>query len=200
VQPVVTWYDVLDVMPGASTEEIQGKYEARASLLRPEFIAGASSAVLTAVSRAQQLLDSARRVLGDPATRARYDAATGIRRSGGGLAQQESFPSEPGWQPDDFDLVAGTRGMEALGGLMALMDWLAPHPRQQTRVVVPDVRGLFYVTCMQIVGRLGLRIRKIQLTEHPRPVEGLVVGQSPRPATKAHRGTELTVQVWHPPQ
>jgi len=89
VQPVVTWYDVLDVMPGASTEEIQGKYEARASLLRPEFIAGASSAVLTAVSRAQQLLDSARRVLGDPATRARYDAATGIRRSGGGLAQPE---------------------------------------------------------------------------------------------------------------
>ena len=84
MQPVVTWYDVLDVMPGASTEEIQGKYDARASLLRPEFIAGAPSAVLTAVSRAQQLLDSAWRVLGDPATRARYDAATGIRRSSSG--------------------------------------------------------------------------------------------------------------------
>jgi hypothetical protein len=200
VQPVVTWYDVLDVLPGASTEEIQSKYDAKASLLRPEYIAGAPSAVLTAVSRAQQLLDSARRVLGDPATRARYDAAAGIRRSGGGLAQQESLPSEPGWEPEDFDLVAGTRGMEAVGGLMAFMDWLAPHPRQPARVVVPDVRGLFYLTCMQIVGRLGLRIRRIQLTEHPRPVEGLVVAQSPRPAAKARRASELTVQVWHPPQ
>jgi hypothetical protein len=66
VQPVVTWYDVLDVMPGAATEEIQDKYDARASLLRPELISGATSAVITAASRAQQLLDSARRVLGDP--------------------------------------------------------------------------------------------------------------------------------------
>ena len=82
---------------------------------------------------------------------------------------------------------------------MALMDWLAPHPRQSARVVVPDVRGLFYVTCLQIVGKLGLRIRRIQLTEHPMPVEGLVVAQSPRPATKTRQASELTVQVWHPP-
>src|SRR5689334_9180892 len=104
MQAVVTWYDILDVMPGASAEEIQDKYDARASLLRPEFIAGAPSAVITAVSRAQQLLDEARRVLGDPVTRARYDEVADIRRSGGGLAPQESFPSEPGWGPEDFDL------------------------------------------------------------------------------------------------
>ena len=198
MQPVVTWYDVLDMMPGAPTEEIQSKYDSRASLLRPELIAGAPSAVITAASRAQQLLDSARRVLGDPVTRARYDEAAGIRRTGGGLAQQESYPSEPGWGPEDFDLVAGPKGAELLGGLMALTDWLAPHPRQPRRVIVPDVRGLFYATCQQIVGRLGFRIRRIQLTEHPMPVEGLVVGQSPRPATKARRASELTVQVWHP--
>lgn len=199
MQPVVTWYDILDVMPGASTEEIQSKYDAKAGLLRPELIAGAPSAVLTAVSRAQLLLDSAWRVLSDPATRARYDAAAGIRRSGGGLAQQENFPSEPGWEPEDFDLVADVTGADAVGGLMALMDWLAPHPRQPQRVTVPDVKGLFYLTCLQIVGKLGLRIRRIQLTEHPMPVEGLVVGQSPRPATKVRRASELTVQVWHPP-
>jgi len=29
VQQVVTWYDILDVMPGASTEEVQGKYDAQ---------------------------------------------------------------------------------------------------------------------------------------------------------------------------
>jgi beta-lactam-binding protein with PASTA domain len=86
-----------------------------------------------------------------------------------------------------------------LGGLMAFTDWLAPNPGPPRRVTVPDVRGLFYATCLQIVGKLGLRIRRIQLTEHPMPVEGLVVAQSPRPATKARRGSDLTVQVWHPP-
>ena len=200
MQPVVTWYDVLDVMPGAATEEIQDKYDAKASLLRPELIAGAPSAVITAVSRAQQLLDTARRVLGDPATRARYDTVAGIRRSGGGLVPEESFPSEPGLGPEDFDLPVGTRGAELFGGLMALTDWLAPHPGPPRRVTVPDVRGLFYPVCLQIAGRVGLRIRSIQLTEHPMPVEGLVVGQSPRAATKARRVSELTVQVWHPPR
>ena len=200
MQPVVTWYDILDVLPGASTEEIQDKYDAKASLLRPELIAGAPSAVITAVSRAQQLLDAARRVLGDPAARARYDAVVGIRRSDGGLAPEESFPSEPGWGSEDFDLPVGTKGTELLGGLMALTDWLAPHPGPPRRITVPDVRGLFYPVCLQIAGRVGLRIRRIQLTEHPMPVEGLVVGQSPRPATKARRVSELTVQVWHPPR
>jgi hypothetical protein len=200
MQPMVTWYDVLDVMPGAATEEIQDIYDAKASLLRPELIAGAPSAVITGVSRAQQLLDTARRVLGDPATRARYDVAVGIRRTGGGLDPEESFPSEPGWGPEDFDLPVGTRGAELLGGLMTFMDWLAPHPGPPRRVTVPDVRGLFYPVCLQIAGRLGLRITTIQLTEHPMPVEGLVVGQSPRPATKARRVSELTVQVWHPPR
>ena len=200
MQPVVTWYDILDVMPGASTEEIQDKYDAKASVLRPELIAGAPSAVLTAISRAQQLLDTALRVLGDPETRARYDAAVGIRRSGGGLVPEPSFPTEPGLGPEDFDFVIDARGAELLGGLMALTDWLAPHPGPSRRVIVPDVRGLFYPVCLQIAGRVGLRINKIQLTEHPMPVEGLVVGQSPRPATKARRASELTVQVWHPLQ
>jgi hypothetical protein len=198
VQPVVTWYDILDVMPGATTEEIQSKYDSKASLLRPEFIAGAPSAVITAVSRAQQLLDTARRVLSDPQARARYDAAAGIRRSGGGLAQEESFPSEPGLSSEDFGAPVGARGAELLAGVMAVTDWLAPHPRPPRRVLVPDVQGLFYPVCLQVVGKLGLRIRTIQLTEHPLPVEGLVVGQSPRPAAKVRRASELTVQVWHP--
>jgi curved DNA-binding protein CbpA len=142
VQPMVTWYDILDVMPGATTEEIQGKYDSQAGLLRPELIAGAPSAVITAVSRAQQLLDTARDVLGDPATRARYDVAAGIRRRGGGLAQEQSFPSEPGLSSEDFDVPVGAKGAELLGGLMALTDWLAPHPGPPRRVIVPDVRGM----------------------------------------------------------
>jgi len=50
-----------------------------------------------------------------------------------------------------------------------------------------------------VVGRLDLRITFVQLTEHPMPVDGLVVDQSPKPPVKMHRRGELTVQVWHPP-
>lgn len=92
-------------------------------------------------------------------------------------------------------MAVGPRGAELLGGLMALTDWLAPHPCPPRRVIVPDVRGLSYSVCLPIIGRVGLRIRSIQLTEHPRPVEGFVAGQSPRPAIKARRPSELMVQV-----
>jgi len=48
--------------------------------------------------------------------------------------------------------------------------------------MVPDVRGLFYSVCLETVGKLGLRVTAIRLTEHPMPVDGLVVDQPP-----AHR-------------
>jgi hypothetical protein len=34
-------------------------------------------------------------------------------------------------------------------------------------VVVPDVSGLFYGACMDVVGRVGLHVAPIQLTRHP---------------------------------
>jgi curved DNA-binding protein CbpA len=43
--------------------------------------------VLAAITRAQHILDTAWEVLGDPDSRKRYDEATGLRRSGGGLGQ-----------------------------------------------------------------------------------------------------------------
>jgi hypothetical protein len=86
-----------------------------------------------------------------------------------------------------------------LGALMALTDWLAPHPNPPWRLAVPDVRGLFYSVCLEAVGRLDLRITAVRLTPHPMPVDGLVVDQSPRPPAKIRREGELTVQVWHPP-
>jgi hypothetical protein len=64
---------------------------------------------------------------------------------------------------------------------------------------VPDVRGLFYHVFQGVVDRLDLKIIFVQLTEHPMPVEGLVVDQSPAPSATVHRRGELTVQVWHPP-
>jgi curved DNA-binding protein CbpA len=80
----ITWYDILDVLPDASADTIQQAYEAKASLLRPPLISGAPSKVLTAASRAQAILNAARRALVDPADRERYDEAAGLRRDGPG--------------------------------------------------------------------------------------------------------------------
>lgn len=196
--PVITWYDVLGLLPGASAEQVKSQHDAKMSLLRPELLTGAPSPAVTAASRAREILDAARRVLADPANRAIYDAAVGIRPGGGGLVRQRGFPSEPGLEPP-AGLLAGHEGAELLGALLALSDWLAPHPGPPRHVTVPDVRGLFFGVCLGIAGKVGLRVTTVRLTAHPMPVDGLVVAQSPRPATRARRGSELTVQVWHPP-
>jgi DnaJ domain len=195
----VTWYDVLGLLPGATAEQVQRQYDSKARLLRPELVAGAPSPVVTAASRAQEILDGARRVLADPVSRVRYDQAVGIRRSGGGLARRGGFPSQPGSELLDVEFIAGNLGSEALGALLALTNWLTPHPRQPGHGAVPDVRGLFYSVCLGITGKLGLRVTAVRLTEHPVPVDGLVVDQSPRSPVKIRQGRALTVQVWHPP-
>jgi hypothetical protein len=98
----------------------------------------------------------------------------------------------------DSDFAAGNPGAAVLRGLGALNLWLDLHSDYQRRIPVPDVRGLFYDVLAGVVGRLDLEIT-FQLTEHPMPVEGLVVGQSPGPPAKIHQRGELMVQVWHPP-
>ena len=194
---VITWYDVLGVLPGASAEQVKHQHDAKVSLLRPALLASAPSPLVMAAARARELLDGALRVLADPDSRARYDAATGIRRSGGGLERRDGFPSEPGLVPG-ADFVVGHVGAELLGGLLALSDRPTPHPGPPRRVTVPDVRGLFFSACLDITGKLGLRVTTVRLTAHPMPVDGLVVAQSPQPATRVRRGSALTVQVWHP--
>jgi len=194
----ISWYDVLGALPGASEEEIRRDYDAKAGLLRPELLAGAPSPVVAAASRAQGILDTAWRVLGDPAQRARYDETAGIRSRGGGLVRRGNVPSEPGWDSWDFSF-GGREAGAILAGLLAVIESLTPQPRHAGRVVVPDVRGLFYSVCTTAASRAGLRVTAVRLTEHPMPVDGLVVGQSPRPLAKTRRASALTVQVWHPP-
>jgi hypothetical protein len=186
------------VLPGASPDEIQQAYDDKAALLRPELISGAPSNVVAAVSRSQRYLDEALRVLGDPVNRNRYDELAGLYARGGGLAEPGDSPTEPGIRSSDFDFVAGGPGAEMLGAMMALTDWLAPHPGPARRLAVPDVRGLFYSVCLELTGRLDLRVTAVRLTPRPMPVDGLVVGQSPLPRAKIRREGELTVQVWHP--
>ena len=129
----------------------------------------------------------------------RLAEVAGFRRRGEGLARPVDFPSGPGWEPSALAYAGGLRAAALLGALMELGDWLAPHPRPPMRVPVPDVRGLFYSVCLVVTGRLGLQATAVRLTEHPMPVDGLVVGQSPLPPAMVRRASPLAVQVWHPP-
>ena len=197
MRPRITWYDILGALPDASSEDIQQAYDAKAGVLRPELLSGAPSKVVTAAARAQGIMDAARRVLGDPMSRQRYDEGAGLWRSGGSLDQPGDYPAESGLPDSDF--AADNPGAEVLRGLGALNIWLARHADYQRRIPMPDVRGLFYDVFQEVVGRLDIRVTFVQLTEHPMPVNGLVVDQSPGPSVKMHRRGELTVQVWHPP-
>lgn len=198
-QPSITWYDVLGVMPGAEARKIKREYDAKAALLRPELISGAPPDVVTAVTWAQEFLDTAWEVLGDPESRKRYDEAIGLRRSGGGLGQPGTGIESAGLAPADLGIIGELPGVDVAGGLLGLTGWLGPRRRRNRPVAVPDVRGLFYHVCLEVATRHGLHVRIVRLTERPMAVDGLVVDQDPRPPATAHRGDELTVQLWHPP-
>jgi hypothetical protein len=181
----ITWYDVLGVLPDAPPEDIRAAWQERKAALQPAALAGAPPDVLPAADRAGQLVDEARRVLADPAARAWYDEAIGFARPGEGLASPGRGPSGP-------DVSLGP------GWSTADEDSLEPYADPPSRVLVPDVTGLFYRVCMEVAGRLGLHVTPIRLTPHPMPVDGLVVGQTPDPGERVHRHSTLTLQVWHP--
>ena len=203
MEPGITWYEVLGVLPGAAADKIKRRYEERVALLRGEMIAGAPSNVLVSVRRAQEFLDGAWEVLGDPATRERYDEAMGFRRRGGGLSPAGTstagtYPTGSETDSPDTGILGELAPVGVLGGLLAMSGWI-PGPRQAKWVPVPDVRGLFYPVCLEVTGRLGLRVTSVRLTPRPTPVDGLVVDQSPRAPGKVRRGGAVTVHVWHPP-
>ena len=183
---VITWYDVLGVLPDAAPDDIREAWQARQAALQAGTLAGASSEVLAAADRARQAVQEAWRVLADPAARESYDEEVGFARPGEGLAP-------PGRGPMGPDVGLGE------GWSTADEEALEPYPGRASRVVVPDVRGLFYRACTDAVGRVGLRVAAIRLTPHPMPVEGLVVGQAPAPSERVRHDSTLTVRLWHPP-
>jgi PASTA domain len=193
----LSYYDILGVLPGASADEVQQSYDAKISVLAPAMIAGAPSKTVAVVDRARAALDLARRTLLDPAARRRHDTEIGILRPGAGLAAAVSVPSEGNrtWQPD---WGRGDMDSAVVEGLGAVADWLAPRPATRRHAVVPDVRGLFIGAARRFLAMTGLRAELVQLTQDPRPVEGLVVDQSPRADTRVRRSSTVTVQVWHP--
>jgi hypothetical protein len=184
---LITWYDVLGVLPDATPDDIREAWQARTAVLEPDILAGATPDVLFAAQRARKALEEAWRVLADPAVRESYDEDIGFLRPGEGLASPSRGPLGP-----DVSLGQGwsTADEEAM----------EPYSDRPSRVMVPDVRGLFYRACMDVAGRIGLHLAPIRLTPDPMPVEGLVVGQSPASGKRVHRDSTLTVQLWHPPQ
>jgi hypothetical protein len=185
MRSAVTWYDVLGVLPDAPQDDIRQAWQFRNAALAPAALAGAPPDVLSAADTARQAVQEAWRVLADTATRESYDEEIGIERPGEGLTPPWRGPSGP-----DVSLGRGwsTADEEAL----------EPRSDPPSRVTVPDVSGLFYGACMDVAGRVGLRVAPIRLTPHPMPVDGLVVSQAPTPGERAHRDSTLTVQVWHP--
>ena len=96
MRPGITWYDILGAPPAASSEDIEQVYDAKSGVLRPDLLTGAPSKVVTAAERAQGIMNAARRVLGDPVSRQRYDEGAGLWRSGGSLDQHGTTPPGPG--------------------------------------------------------------------------------------------------------
>jgi curved DNA-binding protein CbpA len=66
---ILTWYDVLGVLPDAPPDDIREAWQARKAALQPGTLAGATSEVLSAAQRALQVVEEAWHVLADPAAR-----------------------------------------------------------------------------------------------------------------------------------
>ena len=184
---MATWYDVLGVLPDAEPDDIRAAWQARKAALDPGLLAGAPPEVQSAAGRARHAVEEAWRVLADPAARKSYDEQVGLARPGEGLAAPYRGPSGP-------DIALG------VGWSTADEEALEPYSSPPSRVVAPDVTGLFYQAGMEVAGRAGLHVVPVRLTSHPMPVEGLVVGQTPAPGERVHRDSTLTVRLWHPPE
>ena len=182
---LVTWYDVLGVLPDAPPDDIREAWQGRMAALQPDMLAGVPPEVRSAADQARQAVEEAGRVLADPAARESYDEEIGFARPGEGLAPPWRGPSGP-------DVRLGE------GWSRADEEALEPYPDPPSRVVVPDVMGLFYGACMEVAGRVGLHVDPVRLTSRPMPVEGLVVGQTPAAGERVRRASRLTVRLWHP--
>jgi curved DNA-binding protein CbpA len=199
----ITWYDVLGVPAGASDDTLRQAYENRKGQLRAELLTGAPSPVLSAANRASQSVEAAWLMLSDPGQRRRYDEEIGLHRDRGLRGSAEFGGSAGSSGADPFYLLRGPFGLGArlAGAAMSLADWLGPGPAPPPRRrIVPDVRGLFYQPCREVVTMTGLRLAVVRLTPDPAPVEGLVTGQSPDAGTHVKSGATVTVRVWHPPR
>jgi hypothetical protein len=200
----ITWYDILGIWPGAASDTVLRAYLDKVRQLERTQDAGVPSAVIQAATHGRMTLDAAWLILGNPAEREQYDEQIGVARKGTGLVRSGPALSRRKSALAGRKAAIVARGrpdpLEALG---ALADWLAPArkpPRRSRYVTVPDVRGLFFGPCQDVLTKIGFRTSTTLMTEQPMPVEGLVVDLSPVPGETVRRFSTVTVQVWHPPR
>jgi hypothetical protein len=200
----ITWYDILGILPGAASDTVLRAYRDKTRALERSQVAGVPAAVSQAATRGRMALDAAWLILGNPAEREQYDEQIGVARKGTGLVRAGPTLSRRRAVLAGRKAAIVARGrpdpLEALG---ALADWLAPGrkpPRRSRFVTVPDVRGLFFGPCQDVLAKVGFRISTVLMTDQPMPVEGLVVDLSPAPGQTVRRSSPVTVQVWHPPR
>jgi curved DNA-binding protein CbpA len=149
---LITWYDILGILPGASAEEVRSACEARMRQVSPQTISGAPSKVIKAADRARAAAEEAWRVLGDPSSRERYEVEAGIRRKGSGLERPQPIPSGPEWDP------LGWATVEADIALAVVADWLAPQHRAGRSVSWngADSNGFSHSKMRSPIGRPGV--------------------------------------------
>jgi hypothetical protein len=106
---------------------------------------------------------------------------------------EDSEPSEPRlydyWQPSISEAP------DVLGAF--LVGWLAPRRRLSRKVVVPEFVGQRVSQLWHVAAKAGVKLDIKRRTEHPPPVDGLVVEQSPAPGTVVRRNTAVHLAVVH---
>src|SRR5215468_5332082 len=113
---IITWYDVLGVLPDAAPDDIRQAWQQRNAALQAATLAGASPEVLVAADRARQAVQEAWRILADPAARESYDEEAGFVRPGEGLASPGRGPLGPdvglgeGWSAADEEALEPYQG------------------------------------------------------------------------------------------
>jgi curved DNA-binding protein CbpA len=198
----ITWYDVLGITAGASSDTLRHAYTERIRQLAPELVSGEPSPVVSAATRARDSVEAGWLVLGDRERRHRYDTTIGLYsrhglNRGGGFG---SGSTQHGVDP--YDLLRAGAGLmdgDLPYALEAMAGWMAPLPiPARRRLLVPDVRGLFYRASLAALTAARLKPITERLTPDPQPVEGLVVAQSPVAGSQVRHKSMVTVQVWHP--
>lgn len=96
----------------------------------------------------------------------------------------------------DYFLADG-RVRAVVGFVEALLEPRGPAPSR--KVVVPDCRGRRFQEASLAILRAGLKSEVVRLVELPAPVEGVVVGQEPRPGARVRRNSTVTRTVRHDP-
>jgi PASTA domain len=120
------------------------------------------------------------------------NVAEGVGTVSGKGLEREQFPSEGA-----YDVTVSSPVGLAAAALDGIVSWLAPS--RQSRVVrVPDFRGRFVSETFLPSLQAGVKTEIVRLTQHPAPVDGVVVLQDPSPGTRIRRDSTVFLIVRHP--